>query len=425
MDANELSLVELAERLGRRELSAEETTRACLDRISAREEAVHAWIHLDAEAALAQARTLDAGPPKGPLHGVPVAIKDIFDTVDMPTGYGSPIYDGHRPAGDAATVALMREAGAVILGKTVTTEFAYFQPGATGNPHNPAHTPGGSSSGSAAAVADFMVPLGFGSQTAASVTRPAAYCGTVGFKSALGRFSLAGVKPLAHSLDSLGWMTRDSADAAYVHSVLTDRAAPARAPDLSAPPRIAICRTPVWDAAEPPMREALDRAAGRLANAGAAVEELALPAPFEELTDAHKTVMAHEAVRALAWERTARRDGLSDAIQQLLDGGLAIGYGDYCAALAVAATARDAFARLSETWDAVLAPAAPGEAPAGLSATGDPIFSRMWSVMGVPSIALPAGKGPLGLPLGLQLLAPASAEKRLFDIAHWIEPHLA
>lgn len=420
MDINALSLVDLAARLHTRELTAEAATTACLERIAAREEVIHAWVHLDEEAALATARALDDGPIRGPLHGVPVAIKDIFDTCDMPTGYGSPIYDGHRPVADAATVALLREAGAITLGKTVTTEFAYFQPGPTVNPHNPAHTPGGSSSGSAAAVADFMAPLAFGSQTAASLTRPAAYCGLVGFKAAHGRFSLAGVKPLAHSLDSLGWLTRSVTDAAYVYEVLTARAAPESAPVRPGPPRIALCRTPDWDAAEPPMQAALETAGAGLADAGAAVGELVLPDGFGGLVDAHKAVMAYEAVRAFAWERTHRREQMSEAIGSLLETGLGLPFADYLAALEEVEKRRVELAALFTDWDAILAPAAPGEAPAGLEATGDPIFSRMWTVLGVPSLCLPLATGPHGLPLGLQLVGPANEERRLFDVGQWV-----
>lgn len=424
MELNEIDLVDLAGQLQRREATATAATQACLDRITAREDAVHAWTFLDPEAALAAAKSLDEGPVRGPLHGVPVAIKDIFDTADMPTAYGSPIYKGHRPAADAATVAMLREAGAVVLGKTVTTEFAYFQPGPTANPHNAGHTPGGSSSGSAAAIADRMVPLAFGSQTAASVTRPAAYCGTIGFKSTWGRFSLAGIKPLAQSLDSLGWMTRTVADAAYVYDVLVTRAAPEAGLGDGPAPRIALCRTPQWDAAEPSMQAAFDAAGARLAAAGAMVEELVLPDAFGALVEDQKTVMGYEAVRALAWERTQRRALMSEAILTLLDGGVEITFDDYLAALDRAEACRQALRGLMAGWDAILAPAAPGEAPAGLGATGDPIFSRMWTLLGIPSICLPAGRGSDGLPLGVQLLGRATDERALFDVGHWAQSAL-
>src|SRR6266851_1743143 len=206
-------------------LSAEALIAACLDRIAARETVVGAWHYLDRDAALAAARQRDASSPSGPLHGVPIAVKDLIDTSDMPTGYGSPIYEGHRPAADAACVALARAAGAVVLGKTVTTEFACFTAGKTANPRNPAHTPGGSSSGSAAAVADGMVPLAFGSQTAGSVIRPASYCGVVGFKPSFGLIARAGVKPLADSLDTIGTMARNVADAAFFAGILGGRPA--------------------------------------------------------------------------------------------------------------------------------------------------------------------------------------------------------
>ena len=218
---NQLDAWQAARALARRELRAEDLVRACLDRVAARDGDVRAFVHLDPDAVLAQARALDAGPLRGALHGLPLGVKDLFDTVDMPTAYGSPIYAEHRPAADAAAVALCREAGALVLGKTVTTEFAYFHPGPTRNPHNLAHTPGGSSSGSAAAVADFMLPLALGTQTAGSIVRPAAYCGVVGYKPSLGRVPRAGVKSLSEALDTVGGFGRSVRDVALLGAVLT------------------------------------------------------------------------------------------------------------------------------------------------------------------------------------------------------------
>src|SRR5205823_2063713 len=225
---------------------AEALTTACLDRTAAREPVVGAWYYLDRYAALGAARQRDAEPPRGPLHGIPIAVKDLIDTADMPTGYGSPIYEGHRPAADAACVALARAAGAVVLGKTVTTEFACFTPGKTANPRNPAHSPGGSSSGSAAAVADGMVPLAFGTQTAGSVIRPASYCGCIGFKPSFGVLPRAGVKPLCGSLDTIGTMARTVADAAFFTGVIAGRPALRDVAMPDAPPRFGIYRTPMW-----------------------------------------------------------------------------------------------------------------------------------------------------------------------------------
>src|SRR5437016_9921450 len=246
-----LSARDAAREIAAGRLTATTLVAACLERIAAREPVVGAWHHLDPDATLAAARRCDASPPSGPLHGVPIAVKDLIDTVDMPTGYGSPIYQENRPAADAACVALARAAGAVVLGKTVTTEFACFTAGKTANPHNPAHTPGGSSSGSAAAVADGMVPLAFGTQTAGSIIRPAAYCGVVGFKPSFGTIARAGVKPLADSLDTIGTMARNVTDAAFFAGILGGRPGLREVTMPDAPPRFGLYRTPMGEDAEP------------------------------------------------------------------------------------------------------------------------------------------------------------------------------
>ena len=269
---NELSACEAATRLAARDITAEAMARACLARIEERESTVRAWIHLDPDAVLAQARALDAGPVRGPLHGLPLGVKDIIDTADMPTGCGSPIYAAHRPRADAACVALAREAGALVLGKTVTTEFAWFFPGKTANPRDPSRTPGGSSSGSAAAVADQMVPFAFGTQTAGSVIRPASYCGVVGYKPTHGTVSRSGIKTLSESLDTLGVLARSAADAALLIGALSGRALlPA---PLSRAPKIALCRTHEWPSAQPETVAALEHAAKSASTAGAQVGEL-------------------------------------------------------------------------------------------------------------------------------------------------------
>src|SRR5216684_2101833 len=255
-----LSARDAAREIAAGRLSAEALVAACLERIAAREPVVGAWHHLDRGAALAAARCCDTSAPSGPLHGIPVAVKDLIDTVDMPTGYGSAIYAGHRPAADASCVALARGAGAIVLGKTVTTEFACFTAGKTANPRNPAHTPGGSSSGSAAAVADGMAPLALGTQTAGSVIRPAAYCGCVGYKPSFGLINRAGVKPLADSLDTVGVLARTVEDAAFFAGVLSERPALRHLAVPSAAPRFGLYRTPVWEEAEPATVAAIDAA---------------------------------------------------------------------------------------------------------------------------------------------------------------------
>jgi len=272
-----LSARAAAQEIAAGRLTAEALMTACLDRIAAREKAVGAWHFLDPAAALAAARQRDSEPPRGPLHGIPIAVKDLIDTADMPTGYGSAIYRDHHPAADAACVALARAAGAVVLGKTVTTEFACFTAGKTANPHNPAHTPGGSSSGSAASVADGMVPLAFGTQTAGSVIRPAAYCGCVGYKPSFGTIPRAGVKPLADSLDTIGVMARTVDDAAFFTGIITERPALRGIKMPGTAPRFGLYRTPMWGEAEPSTIAALDRARAALERAGAWIAEIVVP----------------------------------------------------------------------------------------------------------------------------------------------------
>src|SRR5271169_6053939 len=389
-DPSLLSAVEAARQIAEGNLTAETLVTAYLDHIAARESVVGAWQHLDREQALAEARHRDAEPPRGPLHGVPIAVKDLIDTCDMPTSYGSPIYRGHRPAADASCVALARAAGAIVLGKTVTTEFATFTPGKTANPRNPAHTPGGSSSGSAAAVADGMAPLAFGTQTAGSVIRPAAYCGCVGYKPSFGLINRAGVKPLADSLDTIGVFARSVEDAAFFSGVLSERPALRHLGVPSQAPRFGLYRTPMWDEAEPATATALDAAREALERAGATVTELAIAPEHHGLAEAQNTIMLFEMVRALAYERIEHSAELSPRLGQMLDAGMAVGAEEYDRALASAAEARVGLDAFFGACDAVLVPAAPGEAPMGLGNTGDPIFNRMWTLLGAPCVTLPA-----------------------------------
>jgi amidase len=406
-------------------LSAEALVLASLDRIAAREPVVGAWHYLDREAALAAARHCDASTPKGPLHGVPIAVKDLIDTADMPTGYGSPIYEGHRPVADAACVALARAAGAIILGKTVTTEFACFTAGKTANPRNPAHTPGGSSSGSAAAVADGMVPLALGTQTAGSVIRPAAYCGVVGFKPSFGVIPRAGVKPLCDSLDTVGAMARDVADAAFLAAILGGRPALRHLAMPDAPPRFGFYRTPMWEAAEPATVAALERARAALDRAGARVAEVAIPPEHQGLTAAQETIMGFELVRGLAYERLQHSAELSPRLGQLLDEGMAVRPDSYDAAVAQTAAARARLDGFFGPCEAMLVPAAPGEAPEGLGYTGNPVFSRMWTLLGVPCVTLPAIWGDRGLPTGIQLVGRIGRDAQLIAAALFAERALA
>ena len=424
-DLRSLTVKEAARQIAEHRLSAEALTAAYLDHIEAREAVVGAWQYLDREAALAVARQRDAEPPRGPLHGIPIAVKDLIDTADMPTAYGSSIYRGHRPAADASCVALDRAAGAIVLGKTVTTEFATFTPGKTANPRNPAHTPGGSSSGSAAAVADGMAPLAFGTQTAGSVIRPAAYCGCVGYKPSFGLINRAGVKPLADSLDTIGILARNVEDAAFFAGVLSERPALRHLAMPGKAPRFGLYRTPMWDEAEPATAAALDMTREALERAGSAVAELAIAPRHQGLNQVQGTVMGFEMVRALAWERIEHSAELSPRLAQMLDAGLAIGAADYDLALAHAAEARAELDVFFGASDAILVPAAPGEAPAGLGGTGDPVFNRMWTLLGVPCVTLPARSGETGLPTGVQFVGRLGDDARLLACAAFLERALA
>jgi len=418
----ELDASQAAALLARRELKSEDLVRACLERISERDGELHAFTQLDPVSALAQARALDAGPVRGPLHGLPIGVKDLFDTADLATSYGSAIYAGHRPAIDAASVALCREAGAVVMGKTVTTEFAYFQPGPTRNPHNPLHTPGGSSSGSAAAVADRMLPLALGTQTAGSIIRPAAYCGVVGYKPSHGLVSGAGVKSLSQTLDVVGGFGRSVRDVGLLGSVLTGDARLASLGE-SAAPRIGLFQTPAWPQADADTQRAWELATKALASHTEACQDAALPPDFGELIQLQKEVMAFEMARALSHERLRHRARLSERLLALLDEGMAIAGATHTSHLARTADWRLRIDALFERHDVLLTPSATGEAPAGM-ATGDPLFCRSWSLLGLPSVHLPFTAGAKGLPIGLQLVGRFGADHELLAAAHWVHERL-
>ena len=424
-DFRSLTVREAARQIADRRLSAEALVKVCLDHIQERETVVGAWQLIDRERALAAARRCDTEPPRGPLHGIPIAVKDLIDTADMPTSYGSPIYRDYRPAADASCVALARAAGAIVLGKTVTTEFAAFTPGKTANPRNPAHTPGGSSSGSAAAVADGMVPLAFGTQTAGSVIRPAAYCGCIGYKPSFGLINRAGVKPLADSLDTVGVLARTVEDAAFFVGVLAERPALRHLAVPSDPPRFGLYRTPMWEEAETATAAALDTARAAFERAGAVVTELAIAPEHHGLAEVQDTIMRFEMAQALAYERIEHSAELSPALAQTLDAGMTIGSDEYERTLARAAEARAGLDAFFGQCHAVLVPAAPGEAPLGLGNTGNPIFNRMWTLLGVPCVTLPALWAENGLPTGVQLVGRTWDDARLMGCAAFLEQALA
>ena len=406
------------------ELTSEALVRACLERIGAREEAVRAWAHLEPEAALAQARDRDAGRGDGPLRGVPVGVKDIIDTADMPTAYGSPIHAGHRPARDAACVAALRAAGAVVLGKTVTTEFALWTPPPPRNPHDLGRTPGGSSSGTAAAVADGMVPVALGSQTAGSVVRPASFCGVLGFKPTHGHLDLSGVRPLSAPLDTLGVLAREAEDLELLRAVLAGEP-PRPLPPAGAPPAIGLLRTPWWERADADGRRAVECAAERLAAAGARVAEVDAPAGFGALVDAQDTLMAFDVARALAAEYEHDADRLSPPVREYVERGRRTPREAAQDALRAADAGRAALDPVLRAHDALLCPAVVGEAPpVELGTTGDPLFCRAWTLLGTPAVAVPGMTGSGGLPIGVQLVGRPGQDRALLAVAAWAAERL-
>ena len=421
---NKLSFSQMVFQIRAGKVSSEAIMLACIERIEQREADVGAFVHYDADVALASARQADQCAVKGPLHGVPFAVKDIIDTDMFPTGWGTTFYDDYQPSRNASCVELFIRAGAIPFGKTVTTEFAYFKPGKTANPHNLNHTPGGSSSGSAAAVADNMLPFGFGSQTAASLIRPAAYCGVAGYKASHGSFDLQGVMSLSPSLDTLGFIAREIEDFELARSVLCG-STPAKLIDLEAAPlRISLFRGPHWHDGSLEMRDVCNRAVSVLKVAGAQTGELACPEVFKFLTEAQKTVMAFEVAHARIYEYSRYEDELSLQFKNLVESGLAVSRHDYESACMT----RDRAARVLETMfvdtDIILTPAAPGEAPLGLDATGDPLFSRSWNLLQVPCVSIPYGKGPNGLPLSVQLVGRIGADDDLLAAAKWVDRQL-
>ncbi|HUH92027.1 MAG TPA: amidase [Casimicrobiaceae bacterium] len=418
---NRLSAMAAARALAAREITAEKLLRHCLERIGERESVVHAWTFVDADGALRRARELDGQASLGPLHGLPIAVKDLIDTVDMPTAYGSPIYQGHRPASDASCVALAKAAGAIVVGKTVTTEFATFHPGPTCNPRNPEYTPGGSSSGSAAAVADWMVPLAFGTQTAGSIIRPAAYCGVVGYKPTYGTLNRVGVRMISDTLDTLGVLARSVPDAALFVAALSGRRELRIERSRGEAPRIGMCRTYEWDRAQPEMVAAFEDAATRLRAAGASMRDVALPAAFAGLAEAQIAIMVAEVAKCLAYEWLAHRDKLSAEMVKMVEAGLAITPERFDAAQSLARTCRALLPQVFADFDVLIAPSTQGEAPAGIRATGDPLFNRIWTLLHTPCVNVPVSTGPRGLPLGVTVAGPIGADRATLLAAEWIQ----
>ncbi|HEY2863394.1 MAG TPA: amidase [Casimicrobiaceae bacterium] len=421
---NRLSATSVTRKLAAREITAEALLADCLARIAEREREVHAWTFVDTGAALRRARALDAQGGSGLLHGLPIAVKDLFDTVDMPSSYGSPIYGGHRPAWDAACVAMARAAGGIVVGKTVTTEFATFHPGPTCNPRNLKHTPGGSSSGSAAAVADWMVPLAFGTQTAGSIVRPAAFCGTVGYKPTFGTVSRVGVKMISDSLDTIGALARSVPDAALFVAALADRRDLLIDEPADEVPRIGLCRTHEWNRAHPETVAVFEDAGKRLRAAGASVRDVTLPPPFTGLVEAQLAIMQFEVAKSLTYENLAHRTMLSEDMTKMIDAGLAVSPERYDAARSLTRICRAMLSEVFREVDVLLAPSAPGEAPVGIAATGDPLFNRIWTLLHVPVVHLPVGHGPNGLPVGITVVGSVGADRATLRAADWMHARL-
>jgi Asp-tRNA(Asn)/Glu-tRNA(Gln) amidotransferase A subunit family amidase len=419
-DPSRLTATDAAARIRAGTLSPVALAEACLDRIARREPAIHAFAHLDAAGAKAAAEAAARAPASGALHGVPVGVKDVIDVAGLPTTQGSPIWTGWRPRADAAAVAWVRAAGAVVLGKTVTTEFATRQPGPTANPHNDGHTPGGSSSGSAAGVADFMVPVAFGTQTAGSVIRPAAYCGVVGYKPSFGTINRTGMRVMSDSLDTIGAIARSVADCALFVAAASGRdlGDPDRKPDRA--PRIGLCRSPAWGQALPETQALLPAIADRLARAGAAVSPRELPPEAAALEHAQPVVMNAEAARSMGWELANARGQISDILREKLDWGLARPDAELAAAYAAFAAAHRGFPAAMEGLDILVTPSAPGQAPAGLGWTGDPCFNLIWTALHVPCVTVPAGFGPDGLPLGIQIVGRRGDDRAVLAWAQWV-----
>ena len=418
MDLIKLSAVETAAAIEAGETTCEAMTRALLERIEAREEQVGAWEYLDPDAAIAAAKILDGGPSKGPIHGVPVGVKDIIDTRDMPTTHGSPIHKDNRPCTDAPCVALVRGAGGLVLGKTVTSEFAAQRPGKTKNPHNPAHSPAGSSSGSAAAVTDYMVAVAFGTQTGGSIVRPGAFCGCIGYKPTYGDYNPLGVHDNTRSVDTLGMMSRTMADQALMRAVLTH--APYRPIETAAIAdlRIGVCRTPNWDLADDATQECLLRAARDLETAGAVVADFDLPDGFDSAIEGFDAVSGYEISRTLAYEWVNFPELLSDNMRNnRVPNGLKVTPAAYQAGLVKLGDYRRQYAESLQGWDVLITPSAPAEAPADLATIGEPPFNRIWTGLYGPAINLPLYTGPQELPIGLQVVGHASQDDRFYDAA--------
>ncbi len=414
-----LSAVALAREIETGAATAADIIDRCKAAIDDQESLIGAFETLDLDAA-----RFNAEKAEGPLFGLPVGVKDIIDTADLPTRSGSPIYLQNQPATDAAIVSLVKRAGGVVAGKTVTTEFAFFQPGKTRNPRVPGHTPGGSSSGSAAAVAAGMLPLAIGTQTGGSVIRPASFCGVAGYKPTFTMLPTVGMKTFSWTLDTMGLFGAGVADAAFFAAALTGRDLRVDGTELKAP-RIGIAQTHIWHEASGEMRVAVETAARLAEKAGASIREVTLARSFSDAFAAHQTIQDYEVNQALAFERDRHGEALSLILRDTLDAGRAIAPEDYDHALAQAGKGRHALGEAFADVDVLLTPSAPGAAPEGLASTGSSIFNRLWTLMGTPTVNVPGLANGRGLPLGVQIVAPRGKDRRALEAAAWLEGVLA
>jgi Asp-tRNA(Asn)/Glu-tRNA(Gln) amidotransferase A subunit family amidase len=434
-DPTLMTALEAAEAIRAGRITSEALVSACLDRIAALEERIGAWAHLDPDHALQQARAADLarreGRALGPLHGVPVGVKDIFDTHDMPTEDGTVLHAGRRPLEDATAIALLRTAGAIILGKTVTTELAVFSPGKTRNPHDPRRTPGGSSSGSAAAVAAFMVPLAVGTQSNGSVIRPASYCGVYGYKPSHGLISRHLVLQQSRPLDQVGVFARTIDDAALIAEQMMafdasdpdthPRARPTllktAAEEPPVVPRLAFIKTPAWDRAEEDTKAAFAELVAHLGEDAGAFE---LPEMFHEAVELHRTIMEADLARSFEQEYALGKDRMSPVLREMIERGRQVLAVEYNRAMAQVPVYRRELEKVFEWHDAIITPATTGEAPVGLESTGSPIFCTIWTLCGMPAITLPLMQGSHGMPMGVQMVGAKGDDARLLRTARWL-----
>ena len=418
LNLNRLDLVTAAKGIATGEFTSEELVTACLERIHARDDQVKAWAWLDSEQALAQAGACDERPAITPLHGIPVGIKDIINTVNMPTCYGSQVYAGHYPTEEAECIRLLQQAGAVILGKTVTTEFAFYAPGNTANPHNLEHTPGGSSSGSAAAVADFHVPVALGTQTSGSIIRPASFNGIFGYKPTYNSYSVYGIHPLARELDTLGAFARSPADLCLLHGVLSKKAIPL--PEATRPSSVAFVRTPAWDGADTLTQNSVADFARRLKQAGIEVIE-----PDErllyDLMEVQQAYLARGASQSLGQITDSHPDKVKPQTRDLVAEGRKVDESFNPRLQAALARGERFLSEVFSKVDLIITPSAPGEAPAGLSNTGNPMFNRIWTFLQTPCMNIPLTKGESGLPIGVQLVCNNQEDVRLFAYCAYLQ----